>query len=402
MKFQDDAIEDIESAVFERVGTAGLPVNMGDRIAVTVGSRGIAGLDKIVRGAVRALRDAGASPFIVPAMGSHGGATAEGQEEVLASYGVTESGVGAPVVSSMEVVEIPAPDLENRVFMDRHAWESDGVLLLNRVKPHTDFHGTWESGLVKMAVIGLGKHKLANEIHSFGIRGLKELIVPTAECLVETGKIIGGIGVVENAYEKSAFVEVILAADIIESDARLLETARGLMPRLPASDLDLLIVDNMGKDISGTGMDTNIIGRTSIKGEPDPEKPEIRSIVVTNLTEPSHGNALGIGLADVTTRKLYNQIDFESTKANIITSSFLDRGKIPIIAETEAEAVEIALRAAGCRDTAAARICRIISTLEISEVLISSSLKSDIPERSELLSGLLPLLNGNGGFPPFE
>jgi len=402
MRFEEDAIEDIESAVFEKIGSAGLQIGKGDRIALTVGSRGIAGLDMIVRGAVRALKDAGARPFIIPAMGSHGGATAEGQEEVLASYGVTESLMGAPVISSMEVVEIPAPDLENRVFMDKHAWESDGVLLLNRVKPHTDFHGKWESGLAKMAVIGLGKHKLANEIHSFGIHGLKDLIVPTARHLIETGKIVGGIGVVENAYEKSVVVEVMPAGKIIDADARLLETARSRMPRLPAADLDLLIVDAMGKDISGTGMDTNIIGRTSIKGEADPETPNIGSIVVTDLTEASHGNALGVGLADVITQRLHDKIDFEATKANIITSSFLERGKIPIIAKTDAEAVEIALRAAGCRDPESARICRIVSTLELSEVLISSSLKPVIPDCTQLLSGPHPLVDSSGSFPEIE
>jgi hypothetical protein len=397
--FEKNAVDYIESTVMEMIASAGLKIGRGDRIALTVGSRGIASLEQIVRAAVRALTELDARPFIIPAMGSHGGATADGQEEVLASYGITEARMGAPVISSMEVVEIPAPDLENRVFMDRHAWESDGVLLLNRVKPHTDFHGPWESGLAKMAVIGLGKHRLADEIHSFGIRGLKELIVPTARCLIDTGKIVGGIGVVENAYEEISVVEVVPAGDVIETDARLLKTARDRMPSLPVSDIDVLVVDTMGKDISGTGMDTNIIGRTSIKGEPDLESPNIGAIVVMDLSEASHGNALGVGLSDVVTRGLYDKIDFEATKANIITSSFLDRGKIPIIAETDEEAIKIALRAAGCRDPKSARICRIISTLELSDLLVSSSLKASIPESAELISGPFPLLNGNGTFP---
>ncbi len=402
-QFTDNSITDVESEVREKIAATGFSVSTGDRIAVTVGSRGIASLEALVRGAVRALKDMGANPFIIPAMGSHGGGTAEGQAEVLASYGITEQWVGAPVISSMDVVELEAPDLENRVFIDKHAWEADGVLLLNRVKPHTDFHGPHESGLVKMAVIGLGKHRLANEIHSYGIRGLKNLIEPTAGFLLGTGKIIGGIAVVENTRDKVAILEAVPAAGVIEADARLLKTAREMMPKLPVQDIDVLIVDAIGKDISGTGMDTNIIGRIRIEGEVDPEYPNIRSILVTDLTEASHGNAIGMGLADVITRRLFDKIDYEATKANIVTSSFLDRGKIPIVGDTDEDALKIALRAAGCRDFKTARICRIRSTLELADALVSSSLKSDLSASGsvELLPGELSLLNGDGAFADF-
>ncbi len=402
-KYIDDSIPDPESVTMEKTVAADLGVRKGDRIAVTVGSRGIADLQAIVRGAVRALRELGAEPFVIPAMGSHGGGTAEGQESVIASYGITEAEVGAPVVSSMEAVELDAPELENRVFMDKHAWEADGVLLLNRVKPHTDFHGRWESGLVKMAVIGLGKHRLADEIHSFNVRGLKELIVPTARFLLETGKIKGGIGVVENAYDKIAQVEVVPAGMVIERDAEMLLAAREKMPQLPFKEIDVLIIDYMGKDISGCGIDTNIIGRTGIDGEKDAEYPKIRSIVVTDLTDASHGNALGIGLADVTTRRLFNKIDFEAAKANVVTSSFLQRGKVPVFGETDSEAVHIALRAAGCRDFQNARICRIRSTLELDELLVSPELKSEASETrsTKILPEELPLLQKDGNLTPF-
>jgi hypothetical protein len=367
--FNAESIENVESDVIEKISSAGLEIKKGDSIAITVGSRGVAFLESLVRSTVKALTDLGARPFIVPAMGSHGGATAEGQEEVLAAYGVTRERVGAPVLSSMEVVEIPSPELENRVFMDKYAWESDGVMLLNRIKPHTDFRGRWESGLVKIAVIGLGKHALAEEIHSYGVRGLKELIAPTARRIVDTGKIIGGLGVVENAYEK---------------------------PALPVSDIDLLVIDIMGKDKSGTGIDTNIVGRLAIKGEPDFDVPNIGAIIATDLSDPSHGNGLGVGLTDVITRKLFDKLDLDATRENVVTSTFLDRGRIPVVADTDEEAIGIALRTLGLKDSA--RICRIRSTLELSDLLVSSSLLAEIPESAEVISGPLPLLTDAGIF----
>jgi len=401
--FVDDSILDPESDVFEKIAACGLDIKNGDRIAVTVGSRGIADLQALVRGSVRALRDLGAKPFIIPAMGSHGGGTAEGQEEVIAGYGITEKEVGAPVISSMDVVELDAPDLENRVYMDKHAWESDGVLLINRVKPHTDFHGRWESGLLKMSVIGLGKHRLASEIHSYNIRGLKELIEPTARFLIGTGKIKGGVAVVENSYDKICLVEVAAPDNIPDTDARLLEIAREKMPRLPFSEIDVLIIDFMGKDISGCGIDTNVIGRLGIAGEEEPEEPKIGSILVTDLTDASHGNAIGVGLADVTTRRLFEKIDFNASKENVVTSSFLGRGKIPVIADTDMEGIHIALRAAGCRNIKEARICRIHSTLELSDMLVSPALRSAVAgfESTEVLMDTHALADKDGNLVKF-
>lgn len=369
----------------------------GARIAVAVGSRGIANLAVIVRAAVRELLSRGARPFIIPAMGSHGGATAEGQREVLAGYGITEAGVGAPVVSSLDVVDLPrAPD-GTRVYMARDAWESDGGLLVNRVKPHTDFHGPHESGLVKMSVIGLGKHAQALEIHSYGVAGLRERILPAARVVLGTGKILGGFGIVENPREETAVLRLVPGEDLVKADGDLLDRARSLQPRLPAEDLDVLLVDEMGKDVSGVGMDSNVIGRIRVPGQEEPEGPRIASIAVFDLTEASHGNALGVGLADVITRRLRDKIDLAATFENVVTSGFLERGKVPLAAETDRAAVETALRGASVRNLSRARILRIRNTLRLGEVWASDALLPELAgqEGAEVTGERAFLLDGN-------
>ncbi len=404
LRWDEPGIEDIEAAVaaeFSRREDAFRFPRPGARIAVAVGSRGIANLVRIVGAAVRELSARGARPFILPAMGSHGGATAEGQREVLAGYGITEAAVGAPVVSSMDVVELPSGADGPRLFMARDAWESDGVLLVNRVKPHTDFHGSHESGLVKMAVIGLGKQTQALEIHSYGVSGLRERLLPAARAVLETGKILGGLGIVENPREETAVLRLASAAGLVETDRELLARARGLQPRLPIDDLDVLLVDEMGKDISGVGMDSNIIGRIRVRGQEEPDRPRIASIAVFDLTEASHGNALGVGLADVITRRLRDKIDFRATAENVVTSGFLERGKIPLTAETGRRAVEIALRGASVRDAAAARILRIRNTLALEEMWASDALVGELAGREvvEVTGERAPLLSGDDLYP---
>ncbi len=235
----------------------------------------------------------------------------------------------------------------NPVFMDKNAYESDGVILINRIKPHTDYHAKYESGLVKMAVIGLGNEKQASAIHSYGVYGLSTLIPLTAKQIFSTGKILGGIALVENAYDDTMLVNVLKTDDFFEQEPVLLDIARKNMPALPVNDIDVLIIDQMGKDISGVGIDTNIIGRTKIVGQEEPENPNIKAIMVLDLTDHSHGNAIGIGLSDVITKKLYDKIDFSATYSNAVTSSFLERAKIPIVADNDKEAFEIALRSCG-------------------------------------------------------
>jgi len=394
--FKREFIKDIEGKVREEIFRLGIPIKPGSEIAIAVGSRGIRNIDRIVKAIVDTIRELGGNPFIVPAMGSHGGATAEGQRKLLESYGIKEEIIGAPIKSSMEVVELPSNGLRNRVFMDKIAYSADGTVVINRIKPHTDFHSDIESGLLKMCVIGLGKHKQAIEIHRFGTYGLKYLIPPTAKRIIEYGNIIFGIGIVENAYDETMIIEAVKPEDFEETDKRLLNIARENMPSLPVNNLDLLIVDEMGKDISGAGMDTNIIGRIYIDGEPEPEKPKITRIVVTDLTENTHGNAIGIGLADFTTKKLFNKIDFNATYQNAVTSTFVLRGKIPIIAEDSRTAIEWALRTCGPIDMERAKIIRIKNTLSLSELYVSGSILDEIKDKVEVIGNFVDICDEKG------
>ncbi len=343
----------------------------GRRIAVGLGSRGVANYALVARRIVDWLRRHGAQPFIVPAMGSHGGATAEGQREVLAGWGITSDSMGVPVRATMEAVELGAAgDPPVRVFMDRNACEADAVLVVNRVKPHTDFHGPVESGLIKMAVIGLGKRLGAEAIHFHGVYGLAHLIRPAFDVVRASGKLLGGVALVEDGREQTAAVRAARAADIPACEAQCLALARGNMATLPLDEIDVLVLDEIGKEISGTGMDTNVVGRIGIAGVAEPASPRVRRIVVLGLTEASHGNALGIGLADVTTRRFERQVDHEVTNANVLTSTFLERGRMPLVAADDAEALRWAIHTCGATAHAAA-VVRIRNTLALESLLLS-------------------------------
>ncbi len=402
--FPSEHIADVTSRVREEIARCNPAIGKGDPIAIAVGSRGIARLQEVVRATVAAVRERGGEPFVIPAMGSHGGATAEGQREVLASYGISEAEVGAPVRSSMEVVELPRGDAPCRVFMDRLASEARGTILVNRVKLHTDYHAEHESGLVKMAVIGLGKHAQALEVHRHGTRGLREFIPQVARRVLADGNILLGVGLVENAAHDLAEVRAARPRELFDTDRALLALARALMPRLPAEDIDILIVDELGKDVSGTGLDTNIIGRIYIKGDPEPESPRIKAIVVCDLTESSHGNALGMGLADVITRRLYEKVDLASVAQNVITSTFLERGKMPLVAPTDREAYEWAIRACGPVETEDLRVLRIRSTLAIGEFWASEPLWRAMGSRpgvARVDETASPAFDGDGRLRPF-
>ena len=381
--FDAPKIDNIEPYLAKELEKITSRVAPGSTIAVAVGSRGIFGIDRIVQTTVRCLRRKNAEPFVVPAMGSHGGATAEGQKEVLSSYGVREANIGAPIRSSMEVVRL-ASNLSVKLFMDSHAFKADGTILINRIKPHTDYHGPYESGLVKMAVIGLGKHQQALEIHRFGVPGLRDLIPQCAEKIFSTGKILGGVAIVENAYEQTAIIEALPVETILTQEPRLLNLARTLMPALPSNSIDLLIVDWIGKDISGVGMDTNIIGRIEIRGEREPDHPQIKAIFARDLTANSHGNTLGVGLADVISRRLYNKIDFHATLENAYTSSFLSRAKVPIVADSDEQAVDIALRSSGIVAPGQEKIMRIRDTLHLEEIYVSEQLLEELRSRPNI------------------
>lgn len=364
--FDAAAVPDVAAETHRQIEQSGVRFPCGSRIAVCVGSRGIASLPQVVRAAVDAIRAQGAHPFILPAMGSHGGATAEGQRAVLHGYGIHEASMGCPIVSSMQVEPIASgPALP--VYMARDAWKADGVIVINRVKPHTDFHGPVESGLMKMLVIGLGKHAQALAIHRHGVYGLRELMPQAARQVLATGKILMGIGLVENAYEQLRCIRACPAATLPQTDALLLEMARAHMPSLPIDRLDLLIIDRMGKDISGVGMDTNIIGRMRIAGEPEPACPRIAQIVANSLTEASHGNATGVGLADVITQRLWDAIDWQATEENVRTSGFPLRGIAPLVAPSLENAVDRALASLPPHTPESLVALHIPSTLELTE-----------------------------------
>jgi hypothetical protein len=314
-------------------------------------------------------------------MGSHGGATAEGQIGVLASYGITSESMGAPVESTMDVVQVGEIESGVPVVLNRLAVESDGIVLINRIKPHTAFHGPFESGLMKMMTIGLGSHRGATLAHSMGAAGLARVIPAWGRVILAEAPISLGLAILENAYERTAKVVAVEPEDFETVEPALLEEARGLMPRLPVDRVDLLIVDRMGKNISGTGMDVNIIGRIWLPGIEEPESPVVTRIVVLDLTDETHGNANGIGIADITTRRLVDKIDYRATYANALTTTFLNRAYVPVVAESDREAVEMAIDVLRTDAPRGARVLRIHTTLELERMWASESLLGELRGR---------------------
>ncbi|MBI2846428.1 MAG: DUF2088 domain-containing protein [Chloroflexi bacterium] len=340
-KLNSHRIENLHEAVkreLERVRIQAL-VKPGQRIAITAGSRGISNIVAITRTIVEEIKALGGKPFVVPSMGSHGGATSEGQVAVLRGYGLTEESVGCPILSSMEAVEIGATETGCPVFCDKLAYESDGIIVLNRVKPHSILTGELGSGLMKMLALGLGKKLGADAIHT---NGLAKNLLPAARLLIRKAPVVLGMTVVENSMGETAHIEAVPPEEMETADLRLLKLARSYMPDIPFDPLDVLIVREMGKDISGAGMDPNIIGMHRRIGGP-PQR-EIKRIVVLDLTEASHGNAIGVGMADIITERLKEKIDYEATYTNAITSDFLWGVKIPIALPTDQKAIELAFR----------------------------------------------------------
>ena len=362
-RFAAGKLTDVTGAL--RAELARCSIGAGKRIAIAVGSRGIANLPAIVHEVADWVRAQGSEPFIVPAMGSHAGATADGQRQLLDKFGIT----GAPIRSTMEVVPLGA-----NAFMDRYAFDSDGVIVINRVKPHTSFHGQYESGLMKMLAIGLGKHTGAAAIHRLGVRGLREEMPVAARQVLATGKILFGVAIVENAYDETITLAAIPAAAIPAREPALLKLAYENMPQLPVEDVDVLVVDEIGKEFSGTGMDTNVIGRLRIAGEGEPASPWIKRIVVRDVRGES---AYGIGLADVTTRRLVDRANWQVTQTNVATSGFIERGKVPAVVDTDEQAIEWAL-------PAGPRVLRIPNTLHLEWLLVSESIRQEIAGRNTI------------------
>ncbi|MCF6092411.1 nickel-dependent lactate racemase [Microaerobacter geothermalis] len=392
-KFPAPEIMDVEKAVHEAIQDAGVlsRISTGDRVAIAVGSRGVADIPILTRELVHAVKSVGGNPFIVPAMGSHGGATAQGQIEVLEQLGVTESFVEAPILSSMDVVEVGRLPNGLPVYTDKYAYEADKVIVINRIKPHTAFRGRVESGLMKMITIGLGKQKGAEAAHAYSFKYMAEHVPEMAKITLSKVPIIFGLGTIENAYDRPAKIVAVPAEKFEQVEPELLLEAKRLMPRILFDPIDVLIVDEIGKDISGDGMDPNITGRYATPYASG--GPEVTRIVVLGLTEKTHGNANGIGLADITTKKVFQQIEWEKGYANALTSTVVGTVKVPMFMETEELAVKAAIKTCNTFDMNKVRVVRIQNTLHLKEIWISESLLSEGTNREdiEILSEPAPI-----------
>jgi len=357
----------------------------GDSVAITVGSRGIANLAEIVRAIVDELKSWKCKPFLVPAMGSHGGATAKGQVEVLAHYGITEDGLAVPIKSSMDVEEVGRTEDGLSVFVDKNALSADHIVVFNRVKPHTDFRGDVESGLLKMMTIGLGKHKGAMYYHQAAVKLSGPRVIRTVgRTVIHNCPVAFGLAVVENAYDETAIVSALLPQDIETGEGKLLTKAREIMAKLPFQEMDLLIVDRMGKNISGTGMDTNVVGRVMNIYTPEPEWPKITRIFVRDLTEETGGNAIGLGMADFTTEKLAGKINWDATYTNAITGLVVEKARLPVVCKNDKEALETALKTIGLVSPDEAKVVWIRDTLSLEEVMVSEAFLPFVREMSNL------------------
>ena len=372
-----DAARRETARVLARAGRAPGPV------AVAVGSRGITNLRAITAGVVTELRAGGWSPFVVPAMGSHGGGNPEGQVAVLEGLDITEESVGAPVRATLEV-EDRGVVAGVRAFVDRQVVEAGAAFLVNRVKPHTDFHGRVESGPAKMLAVGLGHVAGAAELHADGPTGLRLGIPAVAQHLAGEGLVLGAVAIVENEVGETALVRGLLPAEIgAAEEEALLETARAMMPTLPFADLDVLVVEQLGKDVSGEGVDPNVVGRMYITGTPEPETPRVGCIAALRLTEASAGNALGIGLTDFVSARLRDQIDFGALYANALTSGIVDirRAKLPMVLPTDRLTIQAAIACCGRRDAANVRLCVIRDTKHLDLVGASPPLVAEVKDR---------------------
>ena len=384
-----DPLEDIPATVgqaLEMVGFERLFAH-GQSVAVAVGSRSIDRLADSVAELVRKLKCSGCSPLIVPAMGSHGGATAEGQVRVLAGLGVTAQSVGAAVVSSTETVSLGETPGGAEVFADKAAMEADAVVVVNRIAPHTGYSGLIQSGLCKMLAVGLGKQDGARSLHRHGF-GAAHLIVEMAEVVLSEAPVVMGIALIEDGQKKLSRLEALVPGEFTVREPKLLDEAASMYPRIPLSSADLLIVDEIGKDISGIGMDPLVTGRGKDRCPEEGAAFSAKIVVALGLTEGSGGNATGIGHADVTTERLVGSIDREATRQNVLTSGALHRARIPLVAGSDREAVKMALESLGDFSPDAVRVVRIKNTRKLDEIQVSSSLVSELRGREGIATGV--------------
>jgi len=375
--FPRPRVENISTALNQKILRENIRslIQPGMKIAISCGSRGIANLPEIMKTTVETLRLLGAEPFIFPAMGSHGGATAEGQESILKAYGVTEKYCGAPIRSSMEVVRIDQKDDGQPVYIDRFAAESDGIVVVGRIKPHTDFRGSYESGLMKMMTVGLGKKKGAELFHQQGPQNMATNLQTIGNIILKNARILFGIGLIENAYDETARLEVLTATEIPEQEPGLLREAWHLMAKSYIQDVDLLIVDRIGKDISGDGMDPNITGRfcnPGVSGGMNAKK-----LAILDITDESEGQMVGLGYGDVTTKRAFSKCDFEASYPNALISTTFTPFRVPRILDSDREAIAACLKFCGNNDKNNPRVIRIQDTMHMGVIRVSEAL---IPE----------------------
>ena len=377
-RFDGTRINDFDAAVdqaFARPGT-GAAIRPGQSVAITAGSRGVANIAPILRAIVRNVRQRGGLPFIFPAMGSHGGATAEGQQAVLEGFGITEAFVGAPIRATMETRVIGHTPAGREVHIDRFAAEAGGVIVVGRVKPHTAFRGEYESGLMKMMAIGMGKQKGAEICHADGFGRMAEHVPAFGKVVLERAPILFGIAILENGYDDTCRIEALPRAEMAAREPGLLEQARKLMPQILVPRFDILVIDQIGKNLSGDGADPNISGTYCTPYASG--GPEFQRYVILDLTEETHGNALGVGMADITTKRLYDKADFDESYPNSLTSRILHTIKMPIVMASDRLALQAAIYSCIGIDQAAPRIVRIANTSHIGTISVSEALLPEL------------------------
>jgi hypothetical protein len=406
-RFEGPAVQDIPATVAAELARANVAsvIKPGQTVALTAGSRGVANIATIVKATAEYLKTIGAKPFVIPAMGSHGGGTADGQLDVLRHYGITEASMGVPLRATMEVVQIGNTPEGLPVWLDKYASEADHIGVINRVKPHTDFSGAIESGLLKMMTIGLGKYHGAQHYHRANVQyGYERIIRTVGRAVLQQARIAFGLGVIENGYDQTAIIQAVMTPEFEETELRLQALSKKLAARLPFDFIHLLIVEEMGKNISGAGMDTKVIGRIMNIIEESPKHPRILRIYVRDLHDDSYGNATGVGLADFVSRRLVSKIDPTATYINCLTGLSPESARIPITFDTDREAVEAALGTIGMVKPEEARIVRIKNTLLLEELDVSEACLPEVKQRDnlEVLWGPKGLVfDSSGGLPAF-
>jgi hypothetical protein len=383
---KQSGLDDVSKAVETAIAASRLERRLpsGARVAITAGSRGIAEIPRILRAVVATVRSLGYEPFVVAAMGSHGGGTSEGQRRLLAELGITDDAIGCAIRTDMETVVLGTSSIGLPIHFDRNAFEADGIILLNRIKPHTSFTGRFESGLLKMLAVGLGKREGAAQIHKLGLPGLVKLLPEIGEFLLERVPVLLGLAILENAEDRPARIVAVEPDELRDREPGLLDEARALMARLPFDQIDTLIVGELGKNYSGTGLDPNVIGRQRVETMPDLPRPVVTRLAVLDVSPESAGNALGIGLADLTTERLVRAMDPTPMRVNSLTSNFLTRSRIPLALPTDHDVIAACLDTCWRLERDDARMVIIPNTLEISTFWMTSPFTAEVDAHPEL------------------